>query len=113
MFYKEIQSALEAGRIKFDAPEKPVKIDGHPFPTNMVEVKDQNAKTGPNLLTSEQAKCSGAVDPKAQVSTSQLGGLGQYERGEDSRRLRRCVTSQMLINKYQHRQEREERRQQE
>ena len=65
MFYKEIQSVIEAGRIKFDAPEKPMKIDGHPFPTNMVEVIDHDAKTGPKLLTSERAKRSGAVDPKA------------------------------------------------
>ena len=65
VFYKEIQSVIEAGRIKFDAPEKPMKIDGHPFPTNMVEVIDHDAKTGPKLLTSERAKHSGAVDPKA------------------------------------------------
>ena len=40
VFYKEIQSVIEAGRIKFDAPEKPMKINGHPFPANRVEVKD-------------------------------------------------------------------------
>jgi len=48
MFCKEIQSAIEAGRIKFDEPEKPMKIDGHPSPTNMVEVMDHDAKTGPS-----------------------------------------------------------------
>ena len=53
MFCKEIQSAIEAGKIKFDAPEKLMKIDGHPFPTNMVEVMDHDAKKGPKLLTSE------------------------------------------------------------
>jgi len=46
VFYKKIQSDIEAGKIKFDAPEKPMKIDGHPFLANMVDVKDHDAKTG-------------------------------------------------------------------
>jgi len=46
MFCNKIQSAIEQGWIKFDAPEKPIKIDGHPFPANIVDVKDQDAKTG-------------------------------------------------------------------
>ena len=53
VFCREIQSAIEVGRIKFDAPEKPMKIDDHRFPNNMVDVKDQDAKTGPKILTSE------------------------------------------------------------
>jgi hypothetical protein len=53
VFCKEIQSAIEAGRIKFGTPKKPMKIDGHPFPTYMVEVSDHGAKTGLKLLTSE------------------------------------------------------------
>ena len=65
VFCKEIQSAIEAGKIKFDAPEKPMKIDSHPFPTNMVEVMDHDAKKGPKLLSFERAKCLRAVDPKA------------------------------------------------
>ena len=56
---------IKAGRVKFDMPEKPIKIDGHPFRANMVEVMDHDAKMGPKLLTSERAKHSGAVDPKA------------------------------------------------
>ena len=47
VFCKEIQSAIEAGRIKFDVLEKPMKIDGHPFPVHMVEAKDPNAKIWP------------------------------------------------------------------
>ena len=47
VFYKKIQSDIEAGKIKFDAPEKPMKIDGHPFPVHMVEAKDPNAKIWP------------------------------------------------------------------
>ena len=65
---------MEVGRIKFDAPEKPMKIDGHPFPAITVEVKDQDAKTGAKVLTSERAKRSGAMDPQG---TS----IGQPTRG--------------------------------
>jgi len=60
VFCKEIQLANEVGKIKFDAPENPMKIDGHPFPANMVEVVDHDANTGPKLLTSELAKRLGA-----------------------------------------------------
>jgi hypothetical protein len=67
VFCKEIQSMIEAGRIKFDTLEKPMKIDGRPFPTNMVVVMDHDAKTGTNLLTSERDNRLGAVDPKARV----------------------------------------------
>ena len=95
VFCKEIQLAIEAGRIKFDAPEKPMKIDGHPFPTNMVEVVDRDASTGPKLLTFERAKRSEAVDPNARVLASQLGGQGRYEQGEGSKKPRRRVTSKI------------------
>ena len=103
MFCKEFQSAIEAGKIKFDVPEKLMKIDGHPFPTNMVEVVDHDANTGPKLRTSEWAKHSGAMDPKARVSANRLGGQGRYEQGEGSKKPPRRVMSQMLINKYQRR----------
>ena len=73
VFRREIQSAIEAGRIKFDAPEKPMKIDGHPFPTNMVELKENDTDEGIKILTSGRAKHSRAVDPKAQASPNQRG----------------------------------------
>jgi len=41
-----------------------MKIDGHPFPTNMVNVKDQDAKAEAKILTFEWPKRSGAVDPE-------------------------------------------------
>ena len=63
-----------------------MKIDGHPFPTNMVQVVDHDASMGPKLLTSERAERSGAVDPKARVSASQLGGQGRYEQKEGFRK---------------------------
>ena len=71
---KEIQSAIEAGRIKYDVPEKPMKIDRYSFPTNMVELKENDADEGVKILTSGRAKRSGAVDPKAQASANQPGG---------------------------------------
>ena len=39
MFRQQIQSAIEQGRLKFEAPKMPMKIDGHPFPTNRVDVR--------------------------------------------------------------------------
>ena len=100
VFCKEIQSAIEAGRIKFDAPEKPMKIDGHPFPTNMVELKEHDADEGVKISISERTKHSGAVDPKAQASANQPEGQGRYCQEGSSRRPYRRVTLQMLINKY-------------
>ena len=37
VFCQQIQSAIEQGRLKFETPKKPMKIDGHPFPANMVD----------------------------------------------------------------------------
>jgi len=99
VFCREIQSAIEAGRIKFDAPEKPMKIDGHPFPTNMVELKENDTDEGIKILTSGRAKRSRAVDPKAQASLNQLEGQGRYDQGRNFKRPHQRVTSQMLINK--------------
>ena len=78
-----------------------MKIDGYPFPTNMVELKENDVDEGVKILTSGWAKRSGAVDPKAQASANQLGGQGRYDQGGNYRKPRRRVTSQMLINKYQ------------
>jgi hypothetical protein len=74
VFCKEIQSAIEAGRIKFNAPEKLMKVDGHRFPVNMVELKEHDADEWVKILTSGRAKRSGAVDPKAQALANQPGG---------------------------------------
>ena len=45
-----------------------MKIDGHPFPTNMVDVGGKGNALQTKVLTSQSANESGAVDPKAQVS---------------------------------------------
>jgi hypothetical protein len=44
IFRQQIQSTIEQGRLKFETStkdEKPMKIDQHPFPTNMVEVSSK------------------------------------------------------------------------
>ena len=38
VFRQQIQSAIKQGRLKFETPKKPMKIDGYPFPANMVDV---------------------------------------------------------------------------
>jgi len=42
-----------------------MKIDGHPFPANMVDVGKKGNALQTKMLTSQSAKESGAVDPKA------------------------------------------------
>jgi len=41
VFTQQLQSAIESRRIKFDnsKAQKPMKIDQHPFPTNMLDAK--------------------------------------------------------------------------
>jgi len=60
VFRQQLQSAIEYGRIKFDSSktQKPMKIDHHPFPTNML---DDKGKT--KGFTSEMAKKNASVDP--------------------------------------------------
>jgi hypothetical protein len=80
---------------------KPLKIDGHPFPsTNMVEINDLGNKGKAKVLTSEQAKQTGAVNPKMQISANELKSQSRYDQGQRSRVPRRTVTSQILLNKY-------------
>ena len=42
VFRQQLQSAIECGRIKFDSSkaQKPMKIDQHPIPTNMLDAVD-------------------------------------------------------------------------
>ena len=65
VFRQQIQSAIEQGRLKFETPKKPMKVDGHPFPANMVDVGKKGNALQTNMLTSQLAKESGAIDPKA------------------------------------------------
>ena len=53
VFRQQLQSAIEFGRIKFDGSktQKSMKIDQHPFPTNMLDAKGKT-----KVLTSEVAE---------------------------------------------------------
>jgi hypothetical protein len=86
--------AFEQGRLKFEAPKKMMEIDGHPFATNMVDV----------------ARDEGSPQIKAADDVKGKGPMKDIER---SSAPRRCVTSQMLLNKFQHDRERRQRREEE
>ena len=60
--------AFEQGRLKFEAPKKTMKIDGHSFATNVVDVARDEGSSQAKILTSSSAKKSGAVDPKVQIA---------------------------------------------
>ena len=83
VFRQQLQSAIESGRIKFDnsKTQKPMKIDQHPFPTNMLDAKGK-AK----VLTSEAAERSASVDPQHQVTTADAKGRGLVQEGNSSGR---------------------------
>jgi hypothetical protein len=80
-----------------------MKIDQHPFPTSTVEVSSKDTSRV-KLLTFDSAQNKGVVDSKVEVTAADVKGKGLLlEEGE--LKPRRFVTSQMLINKFQHRQE--------
>jgi hypothetical protein len=106
IFRQHIQSAIKQGRLKFETPtkaKKSMKIDQHPFPTNTVEVSSKDMSRV-KLLTSDLAQNKGVIDPKVQVTVADVRGKGLLLE-EGDLKPRRPVTSQMLINKFQHRQE--------
>ena len=103
VFCQQIQTAIDQGKLKFEAPakpEKPMKIDQHPFSTNMVKVFGKNALQT-KLLTSKLAKNKGTIDPKVQVTTDDIKGKKLLEEGENSKAPRHPITSQMLLSKFQ------------
>ena len=64
---QQIQSAIEQGRLKFEVPKKPMKIDQHPFSEKMADIGGKENALQTKILTSQSAKESGAVDPRAQI----------------------------------------------
>ena len=74
VFHQQIQLAIEQGRHKFETPNKPMKIDGHPFPANMVDVGGKRNALQTKLLTSQSAKKFGAIDPKAEITADEGEG---------------------------------------
>jgi hypothetical protein len=113
VFGQQIQMAFEQGRLKFETPKKMMKIDGHPFATNMVDVARDEGSPQAKILTSSSAKRSGAVDPKVQIAADEVKGKGPMKDAGCSSAPRRCVTSQMLLNKFQHDRERWQHREEE
>ena len=103
IFRQQIQSAIEQGRLKFEVPTKPakpMKIDHHPFPTNMVDAGRNALQT--KVLMSESAKKSGAMDPRNQACVEDVKGKRRVDdEGEGSERPCRPITSQFLLDKYQ------------
>jgi len=56
-----------------------MKIDKHPFPTNMLDV---NGKT--KVLTSETAEKNASVGPQHQITTNDTKGKGLLREGSSS-----------------------------
>jgi len=48
-----------------------MKIDQHPFPTNMLDAKGKT-----KVLTSEAAERNASVDPQQQITTDDAKGRG-------------------------------------
>nr|CAD40054.3 OSJNBa0085C10.6 [Oryza sativa Japonica Group]CAE03728.2 OSJNBa0021F22.22 [Oryza sativa Japonica Group] len=48
VFRQRIQAAIEGGEIKFDDSKKPMKVDGNPFPVNMVHTSGRADDGGKN-----------------------------------------------------------------
>ena len=102
--------AFEQEILKFEAPKKTMKIDGHPFTTNIVDVARDEGSPQAKILTSSSAKRSGAIDPKAQIAADEVKEKGPMKDVGHSSTPRRRVTSQMLLNKFQRDRERRQRR---
>jgi hypothetical protein len=113
VFRMRIQKAIQEGHLKFD---NKMKLDGHPFPQNMVGFSVNMVTAGEKgkvkVLTSARAKRDGSVDPTRQVTVEQVHKeapralKSQVEVGESSRTKPR-VTTRILLNKWQRQQEKE------
>jgi hypothetical protein len=82
-----------------------MKIDQHPFSEKMADIGGKENALQTKILTSQSAKESGAVDPRAQISANEVKGKRPQEEAECSTVPRRKVTSQMLLSKFQHNRE--------
>ena len=51
IFRQQIQLAFEQGKLKFEAPKRTMKIDQHPFATNMVDVAKEKNPPQAKVLT--------------------------------------------------------------
>jgi hypothetical protein len=73
VFRQQLQSAIESRRIKFGnfKTQKPMKIDQHSFPANMLDAKGKT-----KVLTSEAAEKSTSVDPQHRITTDDTKSKG-------------------------------------
>ena len=110
---QQIQLAFEQEKLKFEAPKRTMKIDKHPFATNMVDINKDKGLAKTKDLMSESDKGSGAGDPDAQISADEVKGKEPQDDTKRSSVPRRRVTSQMLLNKFQHDHERQQYREEE
>ena len=113
VFRVRIQKAIQEGHLKFDGK---MKIDGQPFPQNMVSfsvgmvsANDPKGKGKMKVLTSDRARENGTVDPNRQITSEELRQKiqvkdGRIEKGESSKPR---ITSRILLNKWQRQQEKE------
>jgi hypothetical protein len=93
-----------------------MKLDGNPFPQNMVgfsvNMVTTEEKGKVKVLTSARVKEDGSVDPTQQVTVERVHKeaprilRSQIEVGESSR-FKPRVTTRILLNKWQHQQEKE------
>jgi len=83
VFRQHLQSAIESRRIKFDSSkaQKSMKIDQHPFPTNILDAKGKT-----KVLTSEAAEKSTSVDPQHQITADDAKGKSLIQEGTSSGR---------------------------
>jgi len=71
-----------------------MKIDQHPFPTNMLDAKGKT-----KVLTSETAEKNASVDPQYQVTTDDAKGKGLIREGSS---FGRPLQSGVVITHRQH-----------
>ena len=79
----------------------------------MVDVARDKSLPQAKILTSSSARKSGAIDPKAQIVADEVKGKGPQEEAERSSVPRTHVTSQTLLNKFQHDRKRQQRKEEE
>ena len=79
----------------------------------MVDVAKDKSLPQAKILMSSSVKKSQAVDPKEQITADEVKGKGTQEEAKRSSAPRRRVTSQMLLNKFQHDRERQQRKEEE
>lgn len=114
MGQQHIQKAIEQEKLKFESAKKPMKIDGHPFPvgTNMVDITLIKGKA--------KVKEAGTVDPRVQMIADKYKEArkkhdiqkSQHEQGDTSRAgaMHPQITCRILLNKWQHQQEKDYKR---